>query len=243
MTAVEQAGATLVLSDQILQLTSDDCTAHSKSRKSDNRKAQQNFKCDSFVKTAQHLLEQINLSAVGSKVEGDAMRKLALIACHATASCKLPPDIPAQSVLQRFLAQMQTFVKSILAAFVVVKAFSIVIFRLDGIFMSEQQQAKGIGECLLDLQTAVQRQTQQGSFMFPSAALAMTAVVLELSKDTQQGATNGFQQQTKQFMSLPCLNQLERSTLARCAFNCARMLALAGKCHAMLVCLWKNTLG
>lgn len=218
LAAATQAGAVLIFSDEMFQLGSHDYQAHTKSGESDG-KQQQGFESEPFIQSAQHLLEQIKLSATGLGWKANGMRHLALVACHATALCTLPPAVPAQSLLQRLFAHIHTLIRNIIATCFLVKTFVGAVMHQGNILAAKEQQAHRIGEWLLGIQTAVQRQMQRGSSVFlVNAALTTVASVLKSSREAQKSAKHKSSPHwLKPFQVSPSLSPLEEYTLARYA--------------------------
>lgn len=219
LAAATQAGAVLILSDEMFQLGSHDYQAHTKSGESDGNKQQQGLESEPFVQSAQHLLQQINLSATSLGWKANGMRHLALVACHTTASCTLPPAVPAQSLLQRLFAHIHTLIRNIIAICFLVKTFVGAVMHHGNIFAAKEQQAHRIGEWLLGIQTAVQRQMQRGSSVFlVNATLTTVASVLKSSREAQKSAKQKSSPHwLKPFQVSPSLSLLEEYTLARYA--------------------------
>ena len=219
LAAVTQAGAAMVLSDEMLQLASHDSQAHSNSRESAGNEKQQRTDSEPFLKSAQHLLEQMGCSAVGLGQGANQLKHLALVASHTLACCKLPPAARAQSPLQKLFAPIHAFIMHITASFFLAKTVIGVMVNQVNMLATTEQQARRIGEWLLGIQTAVQRQMQQGSSVFlVNAALAMIASVLRSGAVAHKSAKQGSaQHRLTLHQALPCFSQLEEYTLARYA--------------------------
>ena len=132
---------------------------------------------------------------------------------------QVSPAARAQSPLQKLFAPIHAFIMHITASFFLAKTVIGVMMNQVNMLATTEQQARRIGESLLGIQTAVQRQMQQGSSVFlVNAALAMIASVLRSGAVAQKSAKQGSaQHRLTLHQALPCFSQLEEYTLARYA--------------------------
>lgn len=216
LTAVHDAGATLVLSDEILQLASVSFAADSKKQLTDSNTAETELAAsDLFVNSAHHLLLPVNAGC--SSLPGEFFEQAALLACRAASSCQLTAAPPARTGLQKFLVWIQTLLSNVIAACFLVRPFCLAWSSLEGHKKSPgQRQTLYIGQCMLAFQRAFQQQMQKGSLGYlTDITFKLAAQVLGV-RSLSHSVVSHRQGDTSN------LSQLRKTTMTRYASNIVR---------------------
>lgn len=215
LTAVSEAGAALVLLDELYQMACVSNSAHSNSLGSEHSVAAQHESKASqvFVGAAQHLLDELNpLSLKTSLSDSGVMKLIVTVACCATASSQLTVAAPPpKSFLQSIFPRLQQFLHSVVAACTLIWRITRAAYSLRRVdSWSGMQSSVVIRDQMVALQQALQYHMQRGAEVFLVSQVVgfyQAAISVDLAPDSAQ-----------RWAGVPPLrlNQLEKLTLARC---------------------------